>query len=157
MSNHRTMMMSRRKSLAVLLGGVAAGAGPALAQDAPEVTSLEIGGNRDPQLGAQVAIAVAKDMFKAEGVAVKVHWTQVSGDLQPLVAGGSINVATLGMHSIIPMRARRVPLRAACALCEYSGTQGLVLSPGKSLASPAEVVGTKIAVPNQAAHGVALV
>jgi NitT/TauT family transport system substrate-binding protein len=140
-----------------MLGGVAASAMPAIAQDAPEITSLEIGGNRDPQLGAQVAIAVAKDMFKAEGLNVKVHWTQVSGDLQPLVAGGSINVATLGMHSIIPMRARRVPLRAACALCEYSGTQGLVLSPGKTLSSPADLVGKKIAVPNQAPHEMALV
>src|SRR5437879_1324894 len=105
---------SRRQSLALMLCGIAASTLPVMAADALEMTSLEIGGNRDPQLGAQVAIAVAKDLFKAEGLDVKVHWTQVSGDLQPLVAGGSINVATLGMHSIIPMRARKVPLRAAC-------------------------------------------
>jgi ABC-type nitrate/sulfonate/bicarbonate transport system substrate-binding protein len=155
-SNYR-WTISRRQSLALMLGGVAAGALPAKAADKLEMSSLEIGGNRDPQLGAQVAIATAKDFFKSEGLDAKVHWTQVSGDLQPLVAGGAINVATLGMHSIIPMRARQVPLRAVCALCEYSGTQGLVLSPGKTLGSPADLVGKRIAVPNQAPHEMALV
>jgi ABC-type nitrate/sulfonate/bicarbonate transport system substrate-binding protein len=149
--------LNRRESLALMLAGLSASALPAHAADAMEITSFEIGANRDPQLGAQVVIAVEKSFFKAEGLDLKIIWTQQSGDLQPLMAGGSINVATLGMHSIIPMRARRVPLRAVCALCEYSGTQGLVISPGKTLSGPADLVGKRIAVPNQAPHEMALV
>jgi NitT/TauT family transport system substrate-binding protein len=155
MEKQRTL--NRRESLALMLAGLSASALPAHAADALEMTSFEIGANRDPQLGAQVVIAVEKSFFKAEGLDLKIIWTQQSGDLQPLMAGGSINVATLGMHSIIPMRARRVPLRAVCALCEYSGTQGLVISPGKTLSGPADLVGKRIAVPNQSPHEMALV
>jgi NitT/TauT family transport system substrate-binding protein len=141
-----------------MLGGLAASSLTArAAADALEISSFEFGANRDPQLGAQVVVAAEKGFFKSEGLDLKIVWTQQSGDLQPLVAGGSINVATLGMHSIIPMRARKVPLRAVCTLCEYSGTQGLVMSPGKTLSGPADLVGKKIAVPNQAPHEMALV
>lgn len=149
--------VNRRQSLGMMLTGLAATVVPAIADDKLEVTSLEIGANRDPQLGAQIMIALAKDFFKAEGLDVKVRWTQVSGDLQPLMAGGALNIGTLGLTQIIAMRARKVNLRAICVLCDHSGTQGLVLSPGKTLNSPGELVGKRIAAPNQSPHEMALV
>jgi ABC-type nitrate/sulfonate/bicarbonate transport system substrate-binding protein len=148
--------VNRRTAMALMMAGLATASGRSFAAGPVEQKSLEIGGNRDPQLGAHIAIAVNKGYFGEEGMDVKVHWTQVSGDLQPLLAGGAINVVGFGMHSTINLRARKVPLRAVCALCEYSGTQGLVLAPGKKLASPAELVGKRIAAPNQAPHEMAL-
>jgi ABC-type nitrate/sulfonate/bicarbonate transport system substrate-binding protein len=148
--------LNRRTALALMAAGLATAAERSFAAGPVEQKMLEIGANRDPQLGAHVAIAATKGYFAEEGVDVKVHWTQVSGDLQPLLAGGAINVAAFGMHSTINLRARKVPLRTVCALCEYSGTQGLVLAPGKKLASPAELMGKRIAAPNQAPHEMAL-
>lgn len=148
--------INRREGLALLAGGVAASVIPARAAGKLEVTSLEIGANRDPQLGAQFVVAVTKNLFKEEGLDVNVRWTQVAGDMQPLFAGGTLQIGTLGLHSVIPLRTRGVPLRAVCALCEYSGSQGLVLRQNVKLSSPAELVGKRIAVPNEAPHEMAL-
>lgn len=152
----RGPVITRRAGLAMMAAGAAALSSRAWAAAPVEQTSIEIGGNRDPQLGAQIAIASLNGYFKDEGLDVKVHWTQVGGDLQPLLAGGAVNVAGIGMQSTIALRARKVPLKVICALCDYSGTQGLVLTPGLKLKSPADLVGKRIAVPNEAPHEMAL-
>ena len=99
MSNAESL--NRRTALALMAAGLATIAGRSFAAGPVEQKSLEIGANRDPQLGAHVAIAATKGYFKDEGLDVKVHWTQVSGDLQPLLAGGAISIAAFGMHSTI--------------------------------------------------------
>jgi ABC-type nitrate/sulfonate/bicarbonate transport system substrate-binding protein len=42
----------------------------------PEEPKIEIAAVRDPQLGAQVAIAEEFGYFKDEGIDAMVHWNQ---------------------------------------------------------------------------------
>ncbi len=148
--------ITRRAGMGLVLGGLAAAATSARAAGAIEQPKLDIGGNRDPQLGAQITIAVAKDYFKAEGLDVTVRWTDTGGDLLPLFAGGAINVGGLSLSSIAALNARGVPVKGVCALCDFSGTQGLVLRPGLKLSNPKELAGLKLAAPPSNPHEMAL-
>jgi ABC-type nitrate/sulfonate/bicarbonate transport system substrate-binding protein len=146
--------ITRRTSVGFL--GLALMAGARSSHAALEQTKLDLGGNRDPQLGAQIAIAVLKGYFKDEGLDVTVRWTDTSGDLLPLMAGETINVAGLSMGNIGSLMSRGVPVKAIAALCDYSGTQGLVLRPGLKLAGPKDLAGRKFAAPITSPHEMAL-
>lgn len=149
--------LSRRSVLTMLASSALAGAAlPAFAAEKPELSTIEIGGNRDPQLGAQIIVAHLKNYFKEEGVDVTVRWTDTSGDLLPLMASGSINLAGLGMANIANLIARGVPARAISGLCDYSGTQALVLRPGLKLNGPKNLAGRKFAAPTTSPHEVAI-
>ncbi|WP_454857808.1 ABC transporter substrate-binding protein [Rhizobium binxianense] len=148
--------ITRRQGLSMMLGGLVAAAAASRASGAVEQTTLTIGGNRDPQLGAQIAIAVKKGLFKDEGLDLSVTWTEAGGDLIPLLAGGAINVAGLGITSVAALSARGIKARAVCGLCDYSGSQALVLKPGLTLASPKDLAGLKFAAPPTDPHEMAL-
>lgn len=148
------MKITRRTGLGLVASALLTGVQGAFG--AVEQPKLDLGGNRDPQLGAQIALAALKGFFKQEGLDVTVRWTDTSGDLLPLMAGGSINLAGLGLGNLASLMTRGVPAKAISALCDYSGTQGLVLRPGLKLASPKELAGKKFAAPTTSPHEVAL-
>jgi len=69
-------------SASLLLPSLARAAG------APESTSFELLGVRDPQLGMQLAVADYLGLFKAEGIDVKIRWQESSGDVLTIMGGG---------------------------------------------------------------------
>lgn len=148
--------LNRRTTLAMMAGGIFAAASGARAAAPLEQTTIQIGGNRDPQLGAQIIIAHLKNFFKDEGLDVSVSWTDTSGDLLPLMASGSINIAGIGMSNLANLNARGVPVKGITSLCDYSGTQALVLRPGLKLDSPKDLAGRKFAAPTTSPHEMAI-
>jgi ABC-type nitrate/sulfonate/bicarbonate transport system substrate-binding protein len=150
------MLVNRRTTLAMMAAGVLAAASGARAAAPLEQTKIQIGGNRDPQLGAQIIIAHLKNFFKDEGLDASVSWTDTSGDLLPLMAGGSINLAGIGMSNLANLTARGVPVKGIASLCDYSGTQALVLRPGLTLKSPKDLAGRKFAAPTTSPHEMAI-
>lgn len=155
-SENRRSELTRRSALALMAGSALATIGQARAAGPLEQTAITIGGNRDPQLGAQIIVAHLKNYFKDEGLDASVSWTDTSGDLLPLMASGSINIAGIGIANLANLVARGVPIRGISSLCDYSGTQGLVLRPGLTLDSPKGLAGRKFAAPTTSPHEMAI-
>src|SRR4051794_8176517 len=93
MTSIRTRKLSRRNVLRTIGASSALVVLPhvrrASAADAIEQPSFEIAGVRDPQLGAQLAIAEHYGYFKDEGLNVTTHWNQSAADTLTVMAGGS--------------------------------------------------------------------
>ncbi len=140
----------RRLLLAAVIPLVAAWAAigwsaAAMAGDAIEQPSLELAAVRDPQLGAQVAIANYYGYFKEEGLSVTVRWTQSGADIITFMASGQQNLAAGSTFGQVVMGAQGLPVKTIAALADNAATQGLVLSPGVKLGSPRELEGRKLA------------
>ena len=117
----------------------------AMAADVIEQSSLELAAVRDPQLGAQVAIANHYGYFKEEGLNVTVRWTQSGADIMTFMASGQQNLAAGSTLGQVLMGAQGLPVKTIAALADNAATQGLMLSPGVKLASPRELEGRKLA------------
>ena len=132
---------------AALLGGIALSLGLATAKaaDPVELAAFEIAAVRDPQLGAQMAIADAQGYFKEEGLTVTLRWNQSAADVLTLMAGGSQNVGTGGAFTQIVLSGQKLPVKTIATLADIAETQGFALSPGVKLASPKELEGKKLA------------
>ena len=127
--------------------GAAAGmlAAPAArAAGALETRSVEIAGVRDPQLGAQMAIASQYGYFKDAGLDVTIHWNQSAADTLTTMASG-INVGVGGIFTQVVFSGQNLPIRTISALADIAETQGFALGPNVKLASPKELEGKKLA------------
>jgi ABC-type nitrate/sulfonate/bicarbonate transport system substrate-binding protein len=129
-------------SAALLL---AATAPLACAADAIEQKDVDIAVVRDPQLGAQMAIANYYGYFKDEGLNVTIHWNQSGADIITVMAGGSAPLAAGSMFGQVLFVNQGLPIRTIAALADISEAQGFVLSPGVKLSSPKELEGKKLA------------
>ncbi len=110
-----------------------------------EQATLEIAAVRDPQLGAQVAIADTLGYFKDEGLNVTVRWTQSGADIITFMAGGNQNIGTGGTFTEVVLKAQNFPILTIAQLADISGTQGIALSPGIKLGNPKELEGKRLA------------
>jgi ABC-type nitrate/sulfonate/bicarbonate transport system substrate-binding protein len=119
--------------------------GATMAADAIEQSNLELAAVRDPQLGAQVAIANHYGYFKEEGLNVTVRWTQSGADIMTFMASGQQNLAAGSTLGQVLMGAQDLPVKTIAALADNAATQGLMLSPGVKLGSPRELEGRKLA------------
>jgi|GEM_PF-6563019 len=133
-----------RRDLLVGAGAMAVlAAMPAAARaDSAKVT---IGINRDPQLGAQLLIARVKNYFQDEGLDPTFAYTDTGGDLIPLMAGKSVNLAGTSVMNLISLDTRGGTFKVVSSLCDFSNTQGIVLRPGLKLNDPKELEGLKLA------------
>lgn len=120
-------------------------AAAATAAEMPEEPKIEIAAVRDPQLGAQVAIAEEFGYFKDEGLDATVHWTQSAADVITVMAGGSQYIGTGGVFTEVVFRGQDLPIKIIAALADIAETQGFALSPGVKLSSPRELEGKKLA------------
>jgi ABC-type nitrate/sulfonate/bicarbonate transport system substrate-binding protein len=117
----------------------------ASAADAVEQSNIEIAGVRDPQLGAQLAIADHYGYFKDAGLNATIHWNQSAADTLTVMAGGSQYLGVGGAFTQIVFSGQKLPIRIISALADIAPTQGFALSPGVKLASPKELEGKKLA------------
>ena len=117
----------------------------AFASDAIEQSDIEIAGVRDPQLGAQLAIAEHYGLFKQSGLNATIHWNQFAADTLTVMAGGSQYIGVGGAFTQIVFSGRKLPIKAICALADIAPTQGFALAPGVKLSSPKELEGKKLA------------
>lgn len=115
------------------------------ATEAIEQKDVDIAVVRDPQLGAQMAIANRYGYFKDEGLNVTIHWNQSGADIITVMAGGSAPLAAGSMFGQVLFVNQQLPIRTIAALADISETQGFVLSPGIKLGSPKELEGKKLA------------
>src|SRR5258708_13121435 len=110
----------RNAVFALIAAGTALGATAATAADTIEQTAVEFAAVRDPQLGAQVAIANHYGYFKDAGLDVTVHWTQSGADIitfmatgqQNLAAGSTFGQVVTGPHAIPPKTTTPPPTTA---------------------------------------------
>jgi len=117
----------------------------ARAAEPVEQKDIDIHVVRDPQLGAQMAIADHYGYFKDEGLNVTIHWAQSGADIITVMAGGSAYLAAGSMFGQVLFLNQGMPIKSIAALADISEAQGFVLSPGVKLASPKELEGKKIA------------
>lgn len=109
-----------------------------------ETTAIEIAGVRDPQLGAQLAVADAYGYFKDEGLEVNLHWNQSAADTLTTMASG-VPVGVGGIFTQVVFAGQKLPIKTITMLADISETQGFVISPGVTLASPKDLEGKKLA------------
>ncbi|HWX60888.1 ABC transporter substrate-binding protein [Bradyrhizobium sp.] len=149
MTSIRTRKLVRRSVLKGLGATAALAVFPhvrrASAAEAIEQASFEIAGVRDPQLGAQLAIAEHYGYFKDEGLTVTIHWNQSGADTLTVMAGGSQPIGVGGAFTQIVFSGQKLPIRAISALADIAPTQGFALSPDVKLTSPKELEGKKLA------------
>lgn len=117
----------------------------AKAAEALEEPKIEIAAVRDPQLGAQVAIATEFGYFRDQGLDATVHWNQSGADVITIMAGGSQYIGTGGVFAEVVFGGQDLPIKIIAALADIAETQGFVLSPGVKLANPRELEGKKLA------------
>jgi ABC-type nitrate/sulfonate/bicarbonate transport system substrate-binding protein len=134
-----------RVILAAALLVVAAATPAAHAADAIEQKDVDITVVRDPQLGAQMAIANYYGYFKDEGLNVTIHWTQSGADIITVMAGGSVYLGAGSVFGQVLFVNQGIPVKTIAALADIAETQGFVLSPGVKLADPKELEGKKLA------------
>jgi len=127
------------------LGALAAPAFIRSSSAAPETTTFDIIAVRDPQLGAQMALAVEFDLFRPQGITPNVRWTQSAADTLTIMGGGSAPVGTGGSFTQVVFGGQRLPIRTISALADIAETQGFVLAPGVRLSHPRELEGKRIA------------
>src|SRR5580704_7154733 len=149
MTSISTIKLRRRSVLKGLVATAALGGFPhvrrATAAEAIEQSSFEIAGVRDPQLGAQLAIAEHYGYFKDAGLTVTIHWNQSAADTLTVMAGGSQPVGVGGAFTQIVFSGQKLPIRIISALADIAPTQGFALAPGVKLSSPKELEGKKLA------------
>ncbi|MBV9858619.1 MAG: ABC transporter substrate-binding protein [Alphaproteobacteria bacterium] len=150
-------MTSRRQisRRALLTGAAGAGVAGALLASPPvlstaraegiEQRAVEIAAVRDPQLGAQVAIASEFELFQQEGLEPAVHWNQSGADVITVMAGGSQYLGTGGVFAEVVFGGQDLPIKIVAALADIAATQGFALSPGVKLAHPRELEGKRLA------------
>lgn len=109
-----------------------------------ETRTVEVAGVRDPQLGAQFAIAQELGYFKDAGLEVNTHWNQSAADTLTAMASG-IGVGIGGIFTQVVFSSQSIPVRTISALADIAETSGIVLAPGVTLKSPAELEGRKLA------------
>jgi ABC-type nitrate/sulfonate/bicarbonate transport system substrate-binding protein len=141
----RGLLEACRKVLMVALFAVLGGIASARAAETIEQKDVDLSAVRDPQIGAQVAIADFYGYFKDEGLNVTLHWTQSGADIITVMAGGSVYLGAASVLSQVLFSAQGLPIRTISALADIAETQGLVLSPGVKLANPRELEGKKLA------------
>src|ERR1700730_1008288 len=129
--------------VALLVSAVALFTGQVHAQGAVEQATFDLPAVRDPQLGAQIAIADQFGYFKDEGLTVTVKWQQSGADIITLMASGQQGVAGGGSFAQIVLGGQKLPVRTIAPLANIAGTQGFVLSPKTKLASPKDLEGQK--------------
>jgi NitT/TauT family transport system substrate-binding protein len=117
----------------------------ARAADAIEQKDVDITVVRDPQLGAQMAIANHYGYFKDEGLNVTIHWTQSGADVITVMAGGSVYLAAGSVFGQVLFVNQGISVKTIAALADIAETQGFVLSPGVKLVSATELEGKKLA------------
>jgi NitT/TauT family transport system substrate-binding protein len=137
-------VLHRRTLLLTTAAGLAMPAIHARAADAIEQKTVEIAGVRDPQLGAQLAIAQHYGYYKDAGLDVTIHWNQSAADTLTTMASG-INVGVGGIFTQVVFCGQKLPIRTISSLADIAATQGFVLSPGVTLASPKQLEGKKLA------------
>jgi len=96
--------------LGALLVSAALLAGQAHAQGTVEQATFDLPAVRDPQLGAQIAIADHFGYFKDEGLTVTVKWQQSGGDIITLMASGQQGVAGGGSFAQIVLGGQKLPV-----------------------------------------------
>jgi NitT/TauT family transport system substrate-binding protein len=133
------------KALFATLAAVFALSTPLAAQERIEQPSLEMISPRDPQVGAQVALADAFGLFKAEGLDMTVRWVQTTQEVISLMAGGTQHLGTGISFSQVLFSGDKIPVRAVASLADVSGAIGLVLAPGVKLSHPRELEQMKLA------------
>ncbi len=102
----------------------------AKAAEVLEEPKIKIAAVRDPQLGAQVAIAEEFGYLKDEGLDATVHWNQSGADVITVMAGGSQYIGTGGVFAEVVFGGRDLPIKIIATLADIAETQGFVLSPG---------------------------
>src|SRR5260370_16040108 len=83
----------------------------AKAAEVLEEPKIEIAAVRDPQLGAQVAIAEAFGYLKDEGLDATVHWNQSGADVITVMAAGSQYIGTGGVFAGVVFGAQELPIQ----------------------------------------------
>ncbi|MBL6456505.1 ABC transporter substrate-binding protein [Belnapia sp. T6] len=136
------MQTTRRAALGALAGLATPGF---LHAAGIEQSAVEIIGVRDPQLGAQLAVADQLGLFKEQGLEVTIRWTQSAGDVLTIMGGGSAPIGVGGSFTQVVFGGQKLPIRTITALADIAETQGFVLSPGVKLASPKELEGKRLA------------
>jgi ABC-type nitrate/sulfonate/bicarbonate transport system substrate-binding protein len=144
--------ITRRRAIALAGGSVGLAVLPRLlrapaanAAEGLEEPKIEIAAVRDPQLGAQVAIAEEFGFFKDQGLDATVHWNQSGADVITVMAGGSQYIGTGGVFAEVVFGGQDLPVKIIAALADIAETQGFVLSPGVKLSNPRELEGKKLA------------
>ena len=110
-----------------------------------EQKAIEIAAVRDPQLGAQVAIADFYGYFKDEGLDVTVRWLQSAADTLTVMAGGDQNIGTGGTFTQIVFGGQKLPIKTIAPLADIAETQGFALSPNVKITEPKQLEGLKLA------------
>jgi len=128
-------------ALIALMGGIA----EARAADTIEQKDVDLAVVRDPQLGAQMAIADFYGYFKDEGLNVTIHWNQSGADIITVMAGGSAYLAAGSVFGQVLFTNQGLPIKIIAALADIAETQGFALSPGVKLGTPKELEGKKLA------------
>jgi ABC-type nitrate/sulfonate/bicarbonate transport system substrate-binding protein len=136
--------MPKRRDVLMGAGAALLAAGGARAAGTPETRTVEIAGVRDPQLGAQLAIAQQYGYFKDAGLDVTIHWNQSAADTLTSMASG-INVGVGGIFTQVVFSGQKLPVRTISALADIAETQGFALGPNVKLGSPKELEGKKLA------------
>jgi ABC-type nitrate/sulfonate/bicarbonate transport system substrate-binding protein len=140
------MQTTRRAALGASLSALGTLALPGLLHAAGvEQKSFELIGVRDPQLGAQLAIADQLGLFKAEGIEPTIRWTQSAADTLTIMGGGSAPIGVGGSFTQVVFGGQKLPIKTITALADIAETQGFALSPGVKLASPKELEGKRLA------------
>ena len=136
--------MPTRRGVLTAAGAAMLAGTAAHAAGAPETGRVEIAGVRDPQLGAQMAIAQQYGYFKDAGLDVLIHWNQSAADTLTTMASG-VNVGVGGIFTQVVFSGQGLPIRTISALADIAETQGFALAPGVRLASPKELESRKLA------------
>src|SRR4051794_4508634 len=104
--------LMRAAAMVPFLACAAIGPQPAaIAAEAIEQPTLDLAAVRDPQLGAQVAIANHYGYFKDEGLNVTVRWTQSGADIMTFMASGQQNLAAGSTFGQVVMGAQGLPVK----------------------------------------------
>lgn len=115
--------------------------------DAPEVTDVELWAVRDPQEGAQIALAEILGFYQEEGLNVTIKWLGSGGELFNVLGSGEVQIFGESIvNSVLGKDVIGINYRYVLPLADISGTQSFILGPNTTLQSPKDLEGKKVGI-----------
>jgi ABC-type nitrate/sulfonate/bicarbonate transport system substrate-binding protein len=141
--------MTRRRLIATvgalaalaLSAGVTAslGAAPKLS-----LTSISVSLSKDPQLASQVLAAQAEGYFKQVGLDVKIRTWADGSQIPSAMAAGKVDMAQSIESDALTIIGQGAPVHMIAGISNMSGTIGLVIPKGSTIAKPTDLEGKTI-------------
>ncbi|HZR01755.1 MAG TPA: ABC transporter substrate-binding protein [Burkholderiales bacterium] len=108
----------------------------------PEIRKVALGQAKSAGQSAQIPLAIANNMFAADGLEVSISYFNSAAEMNEALVGGALNITATGDVPAIGLMAAKGPAKCLAPLADFSIDQALVVK--KAITNPKQLEGAKL-------------